>query len=67
MDNLVIVQKNDLNNLLTQLENLVSGIEKMVDDSVGAEALQRLDEIKSGKTTAYTEDDYLKFMKKKGA
>ena len=66
MENAVLVQKNDLNNLLMQVEQLVSGMEKMIDDSLDAEALQRLGELNTGMETALCEEDYLKFIKKKG-
>jgi hypothetical protein len=62
----IIIQKEHFDAFLSDFERLLSDFEEMVEASVQAEASNRLSQMKSGEVEMAGEEDYQKYMKKKG-
>ena len=62
--NTITIQKETLNEFVVDLERLLTDFERILDVSLEAKAEERLNELQSGKTKAFTEEDYLKFIMK---
>ena len=62
----ITIQKQTLQDFVVDLEKLLTDFEQILDASLEGKAEERLKELQTGKIKGFTEEDYLKFVKKMG-